>query len=52
MIKDANGVIIDPRNRNQRRHSSINQRHKIYTKNYPSIRSYLRSVKYIKDSKE
>ena len=44
--QDAYGKIIDLRNRAQRRNNR--QRHKIYTKKYPSYRSYIRSVIYIK----
>ena len=49
MILDAKGRVIDPRNRQQRRMARFSQRHKIYTKNYPSKRSYLRSVEYIRE---
>ena len=49
MLRDAKGNIPDSRNRQQRRLEKQNQRHKIYTKNYPSKRSYLRSVDYIRE---
>jgi len=50
MIKDTNGNIIDYHNRKQRR-INIKNHHNVFTKQYHSNKSRLRSAKWLNELK-
>lgn len=48
MLQDQNGNVFDLRNRKERRMAKKNH-HNLYTKKYPSRRSYMRTKLWLYD---
>jgi hypothetical protein len=48
MILDNKGNILDSRNRKQRR-LHLHMHHNVFTKKYPSERSRIRSINWLKE---